>query len=57
MRKSNKLWLLSALSFVLVVDAISVPDYVPTETIFLNCGGPTDPSHHSIDALGRHGSF
>ncbi|KAI3473050.1 hypothetical protein Pfo_030019 [Paulownia fortunei] len=52
MRNSNKLLLLSALSFLLVVfvvDVISAADYTPTDKIFLNCGGPPD----STDSDGR----
>ncbi|PIN14431.1 Serine/threonine protein kinase [Handroanthus impetiginosus] len=52
MRKGNKLWLLSGLSLlflVFVVDVISAADYVPTDKIFLNCGGPPD----STDTDGR----
>ncbi|KAL0375474.1 UNVERIFIED_CONTAM: Receptor-like protein kinase FERONIA [Sesamum radiatum] len=52
MRNSNPLWLFSALgclSFLFVLDVISAADYVPTDKIFLNCGGPPD----STDSDGR----
>ncbi|KAL7136026.1 hypothetical protein ABFS83_10G002300 [Erythranthe nasuta] len=49
----KKLWLISALSFLLVVllgvEIISAADYVATEQFFLNCGGPPD----STDPDGR----
>ncbi|KAI3447859.1 hypothetical protein Pfo_004524 [Paulownia fortunei] len=52
MTNSNKPWLLSGFSILLlasVVDVISAADYVPTDKIFLNCGGPPD----STDSDGR----
>ncbi|KAL7095078.1 hypothetical protein ACP275_10G002500 [Erythranthe tilingii] len=49
----KKLWLISALSFLLVVllgvQIISAADYVATDQFFLNCGGPPD----STDPDGR----
>ncbi|EYU42039.1 hypothetical protein MIMGU_mgv1a001343mg [Erythranthe guttata] len=49
----KKLWLISALSFLLVVllgvEIISAADYVATDQFFLNCGGPPD----STDPDGR----
>ncbi|KAL8038909.1 hypothetical protein ABFX02_10G002000 [Erythranthe guttata] len=49
----KKLWLISALSFLLVVllgvEIISAADYVATDKFFLNCGGPPD----STDPDGR----
>ncbi|KAK6118183.1 hypothetical protein DH2020_048084 [Rehmannia glutinosa] len=52
MKNSNKLWLLSALSFLVVlfvVDVTSAANYTPTDKIFLNCGAPSD----STDPDGR----
>ncbi|CAI9782321.1 unnamed protein product [Fraxinus pennsylvanica] len=47
MRNSNNSWFLSITSILLlavVVDYISAADYVPTDNILLNCGGPPDSS-------------
>ncbi|XP_022866112.1 receptor-like protein kinase FERONIA [Olea europaea var. sylvestris] len=47
MRNSNNSWLSSIISFLLLavlVDYISATDYVPTDRISLNCGGPPDSS-------------
>ncbi|KAK4418822.1 Receptor-like protein kinase FERONIA [Sesamum alatum] len=52
MRNSNRLRLFSALgclSFLFLLHVISAADYVPTDKIFLNCGGPPD----STDPDGR----
>ncbi|XP_051130980.1 receptor-like protein kinase FERONIA [Andrographis paniculata] len=51
MRNSNTWWLLWAPSFLLLlvsVEVISAADYVPSDKIFLNCGGPPE----STDADG-----
>ncbi|KAL3839935.1 hypothetical protein ACJIZ3_024526 [Penstemon smallii] len=47
-KNSNKAFL-SFLLLVFVIDVISAVDYVPTDQIFLNCGGPPD----STDSDGR----
>ncbi|XP_073140236.1 receptor-like protein kinase FERONIA [Henckelia pumila] len=49
MRIRNSPWLLAALSFLLLAFVISAVDYVPTEKIFMSCGGPPD----STDLDGR----
>ncbi|XP_057804354.1 receptor-like protein kinase FERONIA [Salvia miltiorrhiza] len=52
MTNSNKFVLWSALGFlwvVFVIDVVSAADYLPTDKIFLNCGGPPD----SADTDGR----
>ncbi|KAL6508104.1 hypothetical protein OROGR_024299 [Orobanche gracilis] len=52
MKYNNKLWFLPFLSFLLVAFVVNITlaaDYVPTDKIFLNCGGPSD----STDPDGR----
>ncbi|XP_073148172.1 receptor-like protein kinase FERONIA [Henckelia pumila] len=49
MRNHSNCWPVSAFSLLLLAFVVSAVDYVPTEKIFLNCGGPPD----ATDSDGR----